>query len=93
MSNINIIKICGKNSNCNFDVIHTRKLLNYLFVAFRNMEGYDTDLMEIISGFSFALLGDFDCLLSEDSSLKEDKEKTMQNIDKLNNFLYGGYHK
>lgn len=93
MSNINIIKICGKNSNCNFDVIHTRKLLNYLFVAFRNMEGYDTDLMEIISGFSFALLGDFDCLLSEDSSLEQDKEKIIKNIDKLNNFLYGGYHK
>lgn len=89
----NMIKICGKNFNCNFDKIHTQKLLNYLFVEFRQSNGYDITLNELIAGFSFALLGDFDCLLSEDSSLEQDKEKIIKNIDKLNNFLYGGYHK
>ena len=87
----NMIKICGKNFNCNFDKIHTRKLLNYLFVEFKKSNGYDITLNELIAGFSFALLGDFDCILQEEASLKEDKGKTMQNIDKLNNFLYGGY--
>ena len=89
----NIIKICGKNFNSNFDIIHTRKILHYLFIAFRDTQGYDVDLMETIAGFAFAILGDFDCILAEDSSLEEDKEKTTQNIDKLCSFLYGGYRK
>ena len=86
-----VIKICGKNCNANFDIDHTRTLLNLLFVEYRNNK-YNINLMELIAGFTFALTGDFDCTLGEESTLEQDDKKTLDNIDKLNNWLYGGYH-
>lgn len=47
--------------------------------------------MEIIAGLTFAITSDLDCILDEENSIEEDKNKTKQNIDKLYNFLYGGY--
>ena len=86
----NIIKICGKNCNCNFDVIHTRKIINMLTSYYRENDT-DYELMEIIAGLTFAITSDLDCILEEENSIKEDKNKTEQNIDKLYSFLYGGY--
>lgn len=86
-----VMKICGNGTNTNFDILHTRKLLHLIFAEYRNNNN-DVELMELISGFTFALLGDFDAVLEEDSTLEEDKQKTIENIDMLCNWLYGGYH-
>lgn len=87
----NVMKICGNGANTNFDILHTRKLLHLLFAEYQDNKN-DVELMEIISGFAFALLGDFDASLEEESTLEKDKQKTIENIDKLCNWLYGGYH-
>jgi hypothetical protein len=86
-----MIKICGKNYNCNFDETHTRKLIDILVQEFNKETCNDIDLMELIAGISFAILGDFDAILDKDTSLEQDIQKTLNNIDKLNNYLYGGY--
>ena len=86
------IKVCGKKCNANFNLEHTKKIITILTSEFRSYEGYDVELMEIIAGLSFAILGDFDCILSDEQSLEEDKKQTIINIDKLLNYLYGGYH-
>lgn len=88
----NIIKVCGRNYNANFDLEHTKKIVTNLAGQFQQYEGYDITLMEVIAGFCFAILGDFDCILDEEASLEEDKIQTQNNIDKLYNYLYGGYH-
>lgn len=87
----NVMKVCGNGSNTNFDILHTRKLLCLLFAEYKDNKN-DVELMEIISGFAFALLGDFDAVLEDDSTLEKDKQKTIENVDKLCNWLYGGYH-
>ena len=87
----NVMKICGNEANTNFDILHTRKLLHLLFAEYQDNKN-DVELMEIISEFAFALLGDFDASLEEESTLDKDKQKTIENIDKLCNWLYGGYH-
>ena len=87
-----IIKVCGDQCNTNFNLEHTKKIITILANRFKEYEGYDIQLMEVIAGFSFAILGDFDCILAEEQSLEEDKKKTQDNIDKLFNYLYGGYH-
>ena len=87
-----IIKVCGNKCNANFDLEHTKKIITILSTRFKEYNGYDIELMEVIAGFSFAILGDFDCILEDESSLEEDKRKTLDNIDKLCNYLYGGYH-
>lgn len=91
MSNFNtIIKICGKNCNANFDVLHTRRIINMLISSFY-LTNYDVEIMELIAGFTFAIIGDFDAILQEEGNLEDDKKQTLNNIDKLNNYLYGGY--
>ena len=87
----NIIKICGNKCNANFDVIHTRKVINIITAKYREVKGFDVDLMEIIAGLTFAITGDFDCILSDENTLEDDKKQTEANIDKLYNYLYGGY--
>ena len=87
-----IIKVCGRNCNCNFDVEHTRKIIDILASHYRDNET-DYNLMEILAGLAFAITSDFDCILDEESTIEEDKNKTKQNIDKLYNFLYGGNRK
>lgn len=90
--NKEFIKIVGKIYNCNFDLEHTKKIINILINEFNKEKCIDIKLMEIIAGLSFAILGDLDCALDEYSNLEEDREKTLENIDKLNTFLFGGYY-
>lgn len=87
-----IITVIGKNFNCRFDIEHTKKIINILIGEFNKDRCNDVELMEIIAGLSFVILGDFECGLEENSSIKEDREKTLENIDKLNTYLFGGYY-
>ncbi len=87
----NTIKICGNRCNANFDVMHTRKIIDILTAEYREVKGFDMDLMEIIAGLTFAITGDFDCILSDENTLEDDKKQTEDNIDKLYSYLYGGY--
>lgn len=86
------IKIVGKNFNCNFGVEKVKKLMTILNSEFNKEKCNDVDLMELIAGLSFVILGDFDCALDEYSTLEEDREKTIENLDKLKNYLFGGYY-
>ena len=87
----NIIKVCGDKCNTNFDVIHTRKIIDILTAKYREVKRFDMDLMEIMAGLAFAITGDFDCILSDENTLEDDEKQTEANIDKLYNYLYGGY--
>lgn len=87
----NIIKVCGNKCNTNFDVIHTRKIIDIVTAKYRKVKGFDMCLMEIIAGLTFAITGDFDCILADENTVEDDKEQTEANIDKLYSYLYGGY--
>lgn len=87
-----ILKICGDSFNSNLDIDHTKELIGLLVTEFYNQDERSITIMELIASFAFAILEDFDCILDEDATLENNIQKTKSNIDKLYNYLYGGYH-
>lgn len=85
-----MIKVCGKKCNSNLDLIHIRKIIDILAGYYKDNET-DISLMEIIAGLTFAITGNFESVLDDESTIEEDKNKTKQNINKLYDYLYGGY--
>ena len=81
-----MLKICGEKCNANFDFIHTRKLINTIIENYKN-NPYNIILMELIAGFTFSLTGDFDTILNSENNLEKDKQQTLDNINKIQNFL------
>lgn len=89
---MNILKICGeKNIISNLDIDHTKRLLNILISKFNNSAKNDSEIveiMELIAAFSFAILGDFDCILYDENFLEDDRRQTLNNISKLANYFH-----
>lgn len=79
-----ILKICGIKSSCNtnYTIEHVKALAGLLISDFYSTEN-DITTMELISGLTFSILGDFDAPLDEDSTIQEDIKKTNRNIKKL----------
>lgn len=79
-----IIKICGTKTHCNtnYGTKHLEVLVGLLINDFLDNEN-DLTVMELISGLTFSILGDFDAPLEEESTIKEDIKKTKRNIKKL----------
>lgn len=80
----NIIRIKGIRTNCcsNFDVEHTKRLIKLLEEEHLKKPN-DLKIMELIAGFTFAITGDFDSILDEESTRIEDRIKTIENIEKI----------
>ena len=42
-----------------------------------------TELLELIAGLSFAITGNFEAMLDDDSDVLDDIQRTEKNLDKL----------
>lgn len=86
----NEMKICGIKTNCNsnFEKRHLKYLVELLEEKFYNERHIQPELLEIIAGLNFAILGNFEATLDEDNDVLDDVKKTDTNLDQLIDYCY-----
>lgn len=84
-----LIKICGIGTNCNtnYGKKHIRYLVDLLSDKFCGERKIQPELLELISGLTFSVTGNFEATLDDDADIVDDIKKTQENLDRLEDYL------
>ena len=84
-----IVKICGIETNCNtnYGKKHIKYLVDLLSGKFYGERRIQPELLELISGLTFSVTGNFEATLDDDADVLDDIKKTQENLDRLEEYL------